>query len=402
MHQGYKVLVTLGAIAGLVSCQDAPPIPTAVTRTLSRVQGQDSSTDSLAPQGPYVAVDLGTLGGTSGTAFDVNKSGSVVGSALDSSGNRHAFRWSNGVMQDLGTLGGTFSQATSINDAGEIVGTSTTGDGTSFAVVWINGAIQSLGPIAGGGVFVNKQGDVAWSAATPGGSRAFLWHNGAAQDLGTLGGPTSGVSGINDAGSVIGTSSTDSGSQGFVWANGHMQALPSPLPPHGLSPVSIDRHGRIAGTIFVPGETPFQRAFLWDGSSVTLIPVLNQIRDTNGVAVIITDQGDVYGQDSNLGFDNQHPFEWTRGTLIRIDPSWFIAQFVTGANERGTATGYRFLGAPTQRFRAMVWEDGNAWNLGSLTADGESRGLAINANGDVVGFATTSSGNHPALWKRVP
>ncbi|HKR54913.1 MAG TPA: hypothetical protein VJS20_01335 [Gemmatimonadales bacterium] len=405
MHRHHRALVGLATIVALTACEDTRPAPTAVThaqRTLNQQAVLDSM-DSLAPQGPYVAVDLGTLGGASGTAFAVNKDGSVVGTALDSSGNGHAFLWRNGVMQDLGTLGGTFSQATDINDRGDIVGTSTTAEGVSYAVLWTNGTIQALGPIAGGTVHLNRGGDAVWSATTPSGTHAYLWHNGAAQDLGTLGGATSNPTAINDAGSVVGTSSTDSdGTQAFIWSNGQMQEIPSPVPQVGLSPVGINRHGLVAGTIRVFGVTPWQKAWTWDGSAVTMIPVRAAPQDSNGNAAVVSDRGDVYGVDFNIAGDNQHPFEWTNGTLIRIDPSWFLAQFVTAVNPRGTVTGYRLLGPPAQVFRAMVWEDGNAWILGTFAPGGESRGLDVNAQGDVVGVASTKTGSHPALWKRVP
>ncbi len=85
---------------------------------------------------------IGTLGGATSAATDVNDGGVVVGFAQLSSGAEHAFLYgglkAGERMQDLGTLGGMNSIAGSINDRGTIVGqadttaTATTGLADAF------------------------------------------------------------------------------------------------------------------------------------------------------------------------------------------------------------------------------------------------------------------------------
>jgi probable HAF family extracellular repeat protein len=66
--------------------------------------------------------DLGTLGGSSSEAADINAQGQIVGDSDPGSGYFHPFLWENGAMHDLGLMGGLYGWATGINDAGQIVG----------------------------------------------------------------------------------------------------------------------------------------------------------------------------------------------------------------------------------------------------------------------------------------
>src|SRR5207253_1359102 len=63
----------------------------------------------------------------------LNRSGEVVGSSTTSTGDQHAFAWTQaGGMIDLGTLpGATYNRANAVNDAGQVVGLS-----GNHAVLW--------------------------------------------------------------------------------------------------------------------------------------------------------------------------------------------------------------------------------------------------------------------------
>lgn len=400
MKSHHPILLALGAVALLTSCDDRPPIPTDLSRHHTLVRS-DVAVDStgIPPEGPYVAVDVGTFGGQVAKANAVNNAGAVVGQMEDNGGVTHAFLWHDGIVQDLGTLGGTFGQAIAINDAGEVLGTSTTQGGSREVVVWNGGIPQDLGPLQGTALpHLNQEGDVTWTGPTPTGPHAFLWQNGTVQDLGTLGGATSTAGGINDAGQVVGSSSTGTQTDVFVWTNGTMQDVPSPVPGASFSPVAINNRGWVTGTIRISGLNPWQKAFLWNGQSVMEIPVFGG-SDTNAVGLAITESGDVYGFDFNLGGDARHPFVWAHGNLLPLNPAR-ADQLVLAVNQQGIATGWEFVG-PAER--AIVIDHGSSWNLGVFAGGrgAESQGLALNSQGDVVGFSLAADGKtHAALWQR--
>ena len=104
------------------------------------------ATVTLLAAPSYQVTDLGTLGGPTSSAAGINASGQVVGSADTSSGERHAFLYSNGTMADLGTLGGVSSSAHGINASGQVVGYAFTPPyyETTRAFLYSNGTMTDL------------------------------------------------------------------------------------------------------------------------------------------------------------------------------------------------------------------------------------------------------------------
>jgi probable HAF family extracellular repeat protein len=108
----------------------------------------------------------------------------VVGKRIAdfSAPDEHAFLWRDGVMTDLGTPGGNSSEALDIDDDGRVVGASTDTSGLRHALLWRHGAATELGALFSGGLNgssargINEWGQiVGFSDVASGGLHAVLW-----------------------------------------------------------------------------------------------------------------------------------------------------------------------------------------------------------------------------------
>jgi probable HAF family extracellular repeat protein len=202
------------------------------------VNGDTEPHAFLATQ-PQVLADLGSLGGGSGVAWDVNNQGWVTGESWNATDQIHAFVWTSAGMQDIGTLGGNYSVGRSINDRGQVAGESTisVGQATRAFRFTAGEGMNDLGTLSGGAnsraYGINDSGQVVGESDTGPilslgvrlrgfplfGTHAFLWTEGVGMvDLGHLGGGTSGARAISNTGVVVGSSHLMNGtSHAFYW-----------------------------------------------------------------------------------------------------------------------------------------------------------------------------------------
>jgi len=299
---------------------------------------------SLVPTAPagaaaYQVIDLGTLGGASSGATDLNNAGAAVGWSRTASGQVHAVVWRAGRIIDIGTLGGPGSRATSISNTFAVVGTSTlTAGGVPHAFLWRanQGAMHNLGlpqPVQ-----IGDSGAIVGNATTAAGESVAAYRD----QHGWIRLALHGFDGshgedVNDSGTAVGTLFDDPhGSAPFVYANGVLTVLPSVPTAAETSADAINDAGLIAGQTFDP-----LGIVLWDGS--TWQPVATpglvepEIRDMN-------DCGQIVGAHHPVQFFKPHAYLIADGTAVDLNsriPSgsgWRLG-VATAINDAGQIVG---------------------------------------------------------------
>lgn len=218
----------------------------------------------LAPPDP---TSLG-LAATSlqGIARDINDSGLIVGSFIDSAFD-YPVRWNADAPSTATPLPLLDAQGTgaalAVNNGGLIVGYVTDADFNEFAVSWRGHVIKSLGALSGytesQAVACNDSGWIAGNSRRPGEHQATIWND----SSGPLAVPvpagfTSFATGVNDAGVVVGTFSDPEGNPDtrlFRWTlGGDFEDLGAPegtwVSSIGSGSPSIDDAGQISLGVF--------------------------------------------------------------------------------------------------------------------------------------------------------
>jgi probable HAF family extracellular repeat protein len=211
-----------------------PPHQRRSTTPLSVEQLEDRRVPAV-----YTLTDLGTLGGLSAQAHDLNEAGQVVGSSTTAASEPHAFRWQDGVMTDLGVLPGEQdSGASAVNSHGHVVGTSGRTDPetyeiTSRSFLYAGTTLIDLGvpSFRSSATDINDHGHVVGTMRAAGGftfDHAYIYENGVVADLNTRIPAGSGLTlafayAINNAGQIVGL--------GRDAAGNNRAFLLTPMPP---------------------------------------------------------------------------------------------------------------------------------------------------------------------------
>ena len=418
-------------------------------------QEQGTPQARAARHSHYKAVDIPTFGGPTsyinpasvfGSPNQINSRGTAVGAAATSiptpstangfvcfgpEGNvpfvYHAFEWLNGLTTNLGTLSGPAecSEATSINTRGQIVGTSekdeidpVLGLKQVRAVLWEDGEIKDLGTFGGnhsGAFGNNNRGQIVGfalnaipdpfsffyillaGASTGTQTRAFLWQNGELQDLGTLGGSDAAAFFVNERGQVAGVSSFNSEPNSitgfpnqhlFLWQDGKMMDHGS-LGGSIATPSGLNNRGQLIGSSTTANEE-FIDPFLLDRGK--LIDLFTETEGKVITANAINDAGQVVGGGdfSNQGGSQFSAVLWQNGvatSLGTLSGDCFSEAFVI--NSRGQVVGVSYA-CDTFEERAFLWENGSMIDLNEkVSSDFPLRlanAVAINERGEIGGF----------------
>ena len=306
-------------------------------------------------------------------------------------------------VTNLASLGGTVSRGNSINNRTWVAGYSNlSGNQSRHASLWANGSLLDLGTLGG------PNSSVAWPVKNDSGLIAGIAQTDTPDPLGEA---------WSCAAFFPGATATGPTCLGFVWRGGVMTALPTLGGNNGFA-TGANNHGQVVGwaenTVHDPTCVPPQvlqfRAVVWtsDGNQIHELPPLPG--DTSGAATAINDKGQVVGIsgtcDQAVGrFTAAHAVLWENGTVTNIGDLGGVAWNTPMAiNQNGDVVG--FAGQPgddpdNPQLHAFLWtrRDGIK-DLGALPGDVYSEAHGINERRQVVGISCDAAGNCRAfLWQ---
>jgi probable HAF family extracellular repeat protein len=211
------------------------------------------------------------------------------------------------------------------------------------------------------------------------------------------------ANGINDSMAVALSNTVPAGGSrpsGFLWKD-EIETSIGNLPPGPNGPMSeaiaINQSGWIAGWSL--GSKNWQRAVLWDGSTLT---DLGSANDTWSMAKAINASGVVVGATNIAGSTDNHPAVFENGTvrdLGTLGGGGFSS--ATGISDKGRVVGSSpAVVSGKSEVHAFVYDLPNG-PMVDLSPGRSCSAAGVNNAGDVVGSCglNNQSGARAALWK---
>jgi probable HAF family extracellular repeat protein len=353
---------------------------------------------SSAHAATYQLVDLGTLGGSSSFALDVNNHRQVTGNSQTPTGQPaprlNTFLYTGGPLTNIGVLPGSnnFSRGYAINDSGTIVGESD--NNSSRAFVYENGTLTGLTRLAGDndrGVAhdINNAGTIVGISSNGSVSRPTRWTKQSGsyvpQDLGTVAGtPTSTgrAWAISPSGIIAGISTNAAGStsQATLWHGNSILGLGSLgdgtrfsqafAVNDSATAVGSSNTGQTVGQLIgTTSTTLISRAFTYQSGSITELAPFNLYTPTNtgpttnyhSVANDINAAGLIVGNSQRISgsaavatlWVNTHPIDLN--TLIAPGSGWVLTS-AESINDRGDIAGFGTFNGSTRAYLLAIPE----------------------------------------------
>jgi probable HAF family extracellular repeat protein len=331
--------------------------------------------------------DLGTLGGASSYAYDINEAGVVVGRAQTADGTFRGFRWTRADgLESLPPLSGDLqSRAIAIAEDNTVLGFSISADETSRPVLWSSeGTAEPLEiPAISGAQLTpndrNAQGIVVGDASFPESSDALVhaWVWSATSGLIDLADQLdvqfeSYASAVGDAGHVVGTLGGGLW-RAYIWSResgARSLGIPGNAPNRTqVTAVGVNGLGQVAGwaELFPPEtdavsapEPPFptfgSHGYVWtEAGGFTLLPGFGGDDPSGAMALDLNERGDVVGSATPPQGDNINAVAWPRGgAIVPLNGSDLNTSVAFAVNSTGLAVGWSSTGGEEAN-RATVW-----------------------------------------------
>jgi probable HAF family extracellular repeat protein len=247
---------------------------------------------------------------------------------------------------------------------------------------------------------INASGQVAFSLFGASGAHAWFYDGHTVHDIGTLGGPTANAVALNDAGQVAGYADSSTATHAFRWSmSTGMVDLGVIGGGPGSQATAINKHGLVVGLSDIGSLLEPVHAFLWSAAT-GMQDLGSPFGDSLSLSAAdaINDAGLIAG-DAELGGPgyNNHAFAWTRatgmvdlGTLLGGNTSYTVA-----VDAKGQVTGWADV--PGGNNHAFLWTRHHGMRDLGTAGGTESFPLAMSPGGQMVGVIDFAAGNQHAM-----
>ncbi len=203
-------------------------------------------------RGGFTTIDFPGAVATFGSG--INDQGDVVGSYRDTARTLHGFVLSNGGLSTIDPPGSIFTLAFGINDRGQIVGEYDPGTGPFHGFLFENGTFTDIdqGVVPNGFTFtealgINNRGEIAGDFFDPNMFRSFIDRNNVFEQFEVPSQADTLMSAINDQGDVVGLYfDTNFAFHGYLKSGSNFQSVDFPGAPTTFA-LGINASGKIVG-----------------------------------------------------------------------------------------------------------------------------------------------------------
>lgn len=309
---------------------------------------QIGSTTSLYAAEPVEIIDLGTLGGATSQAADLNDKGEVVGSSvLSPSQESRAFLWQEPPMQPLDAVDDLSTEAHAINESGTIAGAVVSGNGDEaemMPALWLEGAYSPLPTIddkQGSARAINDAGFVAGHTIEQPGNQILIWQDNTITETIPSDNGLVQVNGLNNQNQIVGLIHDEAGNSAFLWQDGEFEALGA-LGGQNSIAYDINDSGQIVGAASLE-EGLATHAFLWQDGEMSDLGTPADDPNATSRALGINSSGEIVGE-AQVG-DVMHAVLWQNeqiidlNTLLPDDSDWELLRTAVSINEKGWIAG---------------------------------------------------------------
>jgi probable HAF family extracellular repeat protein len=329
----------------------------------------------------FTRLDIGTLGGPSSYAADLNNRDVVVGWSETATGDTHAFRWSAATgMIDLGTLpGDRHSRAVAILDGESVAGGQVLGvswdEGHWHSVLWsASGVIRELAiPLLadftiGFATGFNMRGDVVGYDGVGGEQHAWVsLRSQQKYDLSAIvsSGSNEGYADdVSASGLVLVTARaftcrrTPECWRTYLWTDtkGYVPlGTPGDDPEADVTGLGLSETGTVVGTVVLDAGASGISAYRWDAKTgFTFLPHYASDGWTYGYATGVNTPGSVVGADREPVSGSIVATMWpVAGGMVRLTPEDPNPSVAIAINDQGAIAGWAAVSSGGNH--AMIW-----------------------------------------------